>query len=302
MEHLLVKLVQSPFQTITDEPFQPIIVPHTFIRKKPEAIMKWTEMSPEQQAELEKYKLTIVGDDAEATAFANFARLLREKRYRPLRIFTFNGVEFLFPDGSYSKQITGEYDQIIVVDVAKVVVYLEYKRTFSGNHARKKRQFEKFAQHLRNHFPVGEGWRLVTSYGFEKWPEQYEGSGMKRPCDNCRPFVFMIDDYEAMSGWFDNIISQSENANSCEDNNSTAFTDIVSTFLFLALVNRPKNSRFGQKLTQAEANEALLNTIQNVSGSAGNVLFWSSNQKLLLDRDEEEGKRLKFHSWYGTGK
>ena len=82
---------------------------------------------------------------------------------------------------------------------------------------------------------------------------------------------------------------------------ATPFLSIVATFLFVALVNRgsKKKNAKTQILTQADANLALFNTIQNVSGSAENVIFWSNNQKLLLDG--EENKRIKFHSSYGTG-
>ena len=69
-----------------------------------------------------------------------------------------------------------------------------------------------------------------------------------------------------------------------------------ATFLFLALVNKPKR----QHLTAAQANEGLVRTIQEITGSAENVLFWSNNQKLLLD--EEDSKLLQFSSEYGTGK
>ena len=91
----------------------------------------------------------------------------------------------------------------------KAVIYVEYKRTFSSSHARKKRQFEKFGDLLRAHFPADEGWRLVTSYGFAKWPEAREGEEeSSRPCEKCRDFVFMVSDFEGMKAWFDNSLSK----------------------------------------------------------------------------------------------
>ena len=184
-------------------------MPNTFIRKKPQITSKWARMTPEQQAEFEKYRHTILGDDYEESAFSNFARLFRENiRYKKLRIFSMNGTEFLFPDAEMKAEITGEYDQVIVVEAAKVVVYAEYKGTFSGNHARKKRQFERFREHLTNHFPAGEGWKLVTSYGFGKWPEPQDGGVGKRPCRRCEKFTFLVGDYQGIKDWFDNIMGE----------------------------------------------------------------------------------------------
>ena len=77
------------------------------------------------------------------------------------------------------------------------------------------------------------------------------------------------------------------------------FRNIVATFLFFALLNK-KGKKKPQILTAAAAHDQLLQTIQNVSGSAENCLFWSQNQKILLD-DEENCRLMKFDSQYGTG-
>ena len=73
---------------------------------------------------------------------------------------------------------------------------------------------------------------------------------------------------------------------------------MVSTFLFLALVNKSKK---GPKnlLTQADRNAKLFDIIQNQIGSEKNTLFWSQNQNLLLNNDF---KRLRLGSKFGTGK
>ena len=193
-----------PLQIIEKGSFEPISVPHTFIRKKPEVVLNWAQLTDEQKDEFEKHKNLIMGDESEEAAFTNFARLFRRPEFEDLRIVSFNGVEFLFPDASYRKEITGEYDQIIVVEYVKAVFYVEYKRTFSGNHARKKRQFEKFRSLLQTHFPFGEGWKLVTSYGFSKWPD----SCAEHPWAKCMEHVFMVENYDQMEAWFDNMLAK----------------------------------------------------------------------------------------------
>ena len=74
------------------------------------------------------------------------------------------------------------------------------------------------------------------------------------------------------------------------------FIDIIATLVFAALINRSNKKRL--HIQRSEANGALFDVICNVSGSAENVLFWSNNQKLLLDR---KFKRLKLSSKFGTG-
>ena len=77
------------------------------------------------------------------------------------------------------------------------------------------------------------------------------------------------------------------------------FRDIVATFLFMALVNRPgKKRNEGQIVKVSDAHGKLYNTIQNITGSPENIMFWSGNQKLML---EGEYKHIRFDSTYGTG-
>ena len=102
------------------------MVPHTFVRKKAEVIKKWESMTPEQQKEFEKYRKTIIGDDSEAAAFTNFRSLFQKREHKSVRIFSMNGIEFLFPDAEFTKEITGEYDQIIIADTIKTIIYVEF--------------------------------------------------------------------------------------------------------------------------------------------------------------------------------
>ena len=74
------------------------------------------------------------------------------------------------------------------------------------------------------------------------------------------------------------------------------FIDIIATLVFAALVNRTNKKRL--LIQRSDANGALYDLIRNISGSAENVLFWSNNQKLLL---EGNFKRLKLSSTFGTG-
>ena len=78
---------------------------------------------------------------------------------------------------------------------------------------------------------------------------------------------------------------------------SRAFIDTVSTFLFLALMNKTKK---GPKnlLTEMDASKKLFETIQGEIGDCENVLFWSGNQNILLSN---YFKRLQLSSHYGTG-
>lgn len=182
------------------------MLPQTFIRKKVEVICRWESMTPEQKIEFEKYKHTVIGDDSEAAAFSNFSKLFRREKYEYTRIFSMNGIEFLFPDAEFTKEITGEYDQIIVAEEIKTIVYVEYKATFSGNHARKKQQFIKFRSLLDTHFPIDEGWVLVTSYGFAKYPACDKNNPVV-PCATCQKFVFLVQSFPEISAWFNSIIS-----------------------------------------------------------------------------------------------
>ena len=82
------------------------------------------------------------------------------------------------------------------------------------------------------------------------------------------------------------------------DEERTPFVNTVATFLFLALSNLKKRKARTSNLTPEAANRALFRSIQNAAGSAENILFWSSNQHLLL---EGEYRHVKFSSDYGTG-
>ena len=74
---------------------------------------------------------------------------------------------------------------------------------------------------------------------------------------------------------------------------------MVATFLFMALVNRPGKKRNKRQILKvSDAHGELFHTIKNITGSAENVMFWSGNQKLML---EGEYKHIKFDSTYGTG-
>ena len=164
-------------------------------------------MTPNEQKKFEKNKHTLFGDESERLAFSNFSHLFADRKYNSTKIFSLNGIEFLFPNSDMSKEKTGEFDQVLVVDVAKIVIYIEYKRTFSAAHAKKKRQFEHFRQFFETNFPSGKGWKLVTSYGFTKWPEQGQSAVDLRPCADCRPYVFLINDSKDMRDGFDDLLS-----------------------------------------------------------------------------------------------
>ena len=81
------------------------------------------------------------------------------------------------------------------------------------------------------------------------------------------------------------------------DEERTPFVSTIASFLFMALINRRKKKE-AQKLTPEAANKALFESIQKEAGSAENILFWSSNQHLLLKGDY---MHVKFSSDYGTG-
>ena len=78
------------------------------------------------------------------------------------------------------------------------------------------------------------------------------------------------------------------------DEERTPFVSTIASFLFMALINRRKKKE-AQKLTPEAANKALFESIQK---EAGYILFWSSNQHLLLKGDY---MHVKFSSDYGTG-
>ena len=90
---------------------------------------------------------------------------------------------------------------------ARLIVYVEYKATFSANHARKKKQFERFRDLLRNHFPVGQGWRLVTAYGFGRWPRTEDGEKCLLPCKKCEKFTFLVDDKEGIGKFLEYLLA-----------------------------------------------------------------------------------------------
>ena len=164
-------------------------------------------MTADEQKKYEKKKHTIWGDETEKKAFSNFTNILSEGKYKDAKIFSLNGIEYLFPNYDKSKEKTGEFDQIFVMDIAKIVVYVEYKRTFSAAHAKKKRQFEHFREFFESNFPSGEDWKLVTCYGFTKWPQQGNSLSALRPCPDCMPYVFMINDLREMRNWLDSLLS-----------------------------------------------------------------------------------------------
>ena len=253
-------------------------------------------MSERERDHFRTKHATIKGTQSEQASFTNFARLFRQREHEAMRIVFFNGVEFLYPDSSFENEMKGEFDQIIIDDSKKVIIYTELKTTFSRKQALKKRQFERFKSLVDTHFPVGEGWKLVTAYGFTEWPKPQDNEPSLRPCTTCATNIFFVIDFESIQAWYKGLEDQFGDH---EASNSTAspFKDIFATLLFLALVNKRK-SREKQLITPAMGNEALFKTIQNISGSAENVLFWSNNQNILL---EGEYKRLKFHSHYGTG-
>ena len=202
--------------------FPAIIVPEVFVPKLPEYQTKPDELTKAQKEELNRHKSVIDGDQSEKACFENVHRLLAECRCskrrrnqnnhkcimktRPnLRIFNFSGTEFVFPDQQLKKTLTAEFDNIFIIDELKVIVYCELKGAFSKAQARKKKQFLRFKELIEAHFPVGEGWKLVTSYGFTRYPEN-----AKRPCDKCSKFVFLVNDFGSMLRWFENLAERLE--------------------------------------------------------------------------------------------
>ena len=175
-------------------------------------------MTPEQREHFEAHRNTLVGDESERECFNNLKRLLAgcdcseqginrgqhkcffKRSAERLRIALFSGVEFLFPDADLKKELVGEFDEVFVIDELKVVVYCELKGTFSRSNALKKQQFKRFKNLLETHFPLGEGWRYATVYGFSKLPE-----GAKL-CDRCSKHVFMVHDLDSMTTWFANLV------------------------------------------------------------------------------------------------
>ena len=74
-----------------------------------------------------------------------------------------------------------------------------------------------FKKLLDDHLPVGEGWRLVTAYGFSKWPnDKKDGSPSMRPCPRCSKNVFLVDDVRSHHGnheipnWYDILSEDTE--------------------------------------------------------------------------------------------
>ena len=170
-------------------------------------------MTPQQQDHFSKHHHLLKGDESEAAAFTNLCRILRQDKYHKDRIVIFNGTEFLYPSeevnaeqgSNNAKEVTGEFDQIFIIPSKKLIIYAELKYTFSKKHAQKKRQFDKFKQLLEMHFPIGPGWRLVTSYGFMAWPN---GGDSLRPCQNCSKYIFFMDDCQGIQKWLDGIYEQ----------------------------------------------------------------------------------------------
>ena len=164
------------------------------------------DMTPEQREAFQKDKALIIGEESELAAFSNFARLFREENCRGLVLF--NGVvEFLYPDAEFKVEITGEFDHILILERERCLVYNELKTTFSRSHALKKRQFEKFRRLLQDHFPIGDGWRLILCYGFTRWPGSNPEAVDNRPCSKCGEFVFMVKDFESIKTWYRGITS-----------------------------------------------------------------------------------------------
>ena len=192
-------------QVLNPGPFPPVIAPHTFVRKIPKVLTPWEEMTPEQQEFFGPHKNTILGDESECAAFGSFAQLFRQPKYESYRIFSLNGVEFLFPNENSTDGIVGEFDQVFIAQSIRTVMYIEYKVTFSAKHAQKKKQFERFKKLLQSHFPMGDGWRLVFCYGFSRYPD-YNGKAL--PCKNCSPFTFLVNDRAALEEWFDCLLAK----------------------------------------------------------------------------------------------
>ena len=90
-------------------------------------------------------------------------------------------------------------------------------------------------------------------------------------------------------------VSQARRLKKNSEEAHPSYIDLISTFLFLALVNKRGKP---QNLKVSDAHGALFRSIKEISGSAENCLFWSNNQYLML---EGENRRTKFDSGYGTG-
>ena len=69
------------------------------------------------------------------------------------------------------------------------------------NCAKRKKQFARFKGLVEDHLPVGEGWSLVTAYGFAQMPNVPE---VRRPCGDCERHVFMLGD-GSFKRWFDGL-------------------------------------------------------------------------------------------------
>ena len=169
-------------------------------------------MTEEQRTHFSKEKALLRGDESERSAFSNFAELFHNKKYSDMHIFLFNGVEFLYPDSKCTKVLTGEFDQVIIDESKKAIIYTELKTTFSRSHAVKKKQFERFLELISCHFPVGQGWRLVTAYGFTEWPTpQEDGSPEMRPCNECAKNIFFVNNLKGIADWYDGLEEQLRN-------------------------------------------------------------------------------------------
>ena len=177
--------------------FPPIFVPDVFIPKVPRAQKKLEDMTAEQREHFEEFKKTLVGDESERACFGNLRRLLTVcncplsvkrgqeghqcilKGHPNLRIFSFAGTEFLYPDAEYKKTLTAEFDNIFIIDALKAIVYCELKGTFSKSHALKKKQFERFKSLIGELFPLGEGWRILQQ-GQERPAQEHPHQGRRQ--------------------------------------------------------------------------------------------------------------------------
>ena len=116
-----------------------------------------------------------------------------------MKIVLFTGIEFLFPSVEKDVTLVGEFDHILVIDSLKLIIYCELKATFSRSLAKRKRQFERFKDLLESHFPIGEGWRLATAYGFSRMPDN------GRLCSSCGDNVFFVNQASSLRKWLDQI-------------------------------------------------------------------------------------------------
>ena len=187
-------------------------------------------MTEEQREYFKAEHNLLKGDESEAAFFTSLVNIFRQEKYKQNRIFIFNGVKFLYPGceipQSHPEQaetirelqgLIGEFDTAIIDESNKLITYVELKYTFSRNHSIKKAQFVRFKKLLDNHLPVGEGWRLVTAYGFSKWPNDKEdGSPSMRPCPRCSKNVFLVDDVRSrhandeIPNWYDILSEDTE--------------------------------------------------------------------------------------------